>query len=137
MASQAKYDALTAKIKPIRDAVDQAVKNALQDEEKALSPLWSEVESYFDTLLAEADAVWKFKILTDAKDRALKFKDNLDGPDMQACEVAAQLANEIESALGWVVPKPVDPAVVAAVIARDRAADMAERAAKGIGIEKG
>lgn len=131
------HDALVAEVAQLDGRVKEQLALVKADVESSLLPLAPDIEDYFDALLAEADAVWKLRILSEAKKRALEHVDRLRKDEAHdVASLPAELLNELKSALGWVVPRPVDPAVVAAVIARDRAADMAERAARGVGIEK-
>jgi hypothetical protein len=80
--------------------------------------------------------VWKLKVLSETKDRVLKRMDVVDKEEPNALDIPGEVLNEIKNALGWVVPRPVDPVVVEEVKRRDRAADMAARAERGIGITR-
>ena len=87
-----------------------------------------DIGKYYDELIKGAVG-WKVKILEDERKRALKIFDAEEVPGGEETDKEEKRKGKIdegiitvENSLGWVVPRPVDPDVIAAVIARDRAA---------------
>ncbi len=88
-----------------------------------------ELENFFDQLTAEVGKSSRSAFITESKERVLKRIDgDDDAPRMEPEDpedVVLGILSESRSALGWVVPKPVGPDVIAAVIERDRTAAIA------------
>jgi hypothetical protein len=89
-----------------------------------------DIGKFYDECLKGAEG-WKVNILKDERDRALSSLDEEEAPHEGDKEERRkgkldEGLNIIKGSLGWVVPRPVDAARVAAVIARDRAAAIAE-----------
>lgn len=95
------------------------------------SELKTILDSYYSELLKDAkeEKSWKDVILKNEKKQ---ITDKLGKKDVFQEETPTQRNNEliatVESSYRWIVPIPPDPAVVAYVIARDRANAEAEKA---------
>ncbi|OPX66745.1 MAG: hypothetical protein A4E30_00103 [Methanomassiliicoccales archaeon PtaB.Bin215] len=108
-------------------AVANGARRKSMAETKAdLKAVRKNLESYFDQLIAEVGKSSRSTFILDSKERVLK---RIDGKDERSRietedpeELVTDIVSEARNALGWVVAKPVDPAVIAAVIERDRAA---------------
>jgi len=135
MNAKDKHTELSAKMKAIDDDIKGRLTEMRQDVKDSIAPLRSKVDDYWTALLAEADEAWKLGVLNDAKKRIDSMLDKAGTDEDDRLDAVNYALGDIDSALGWVVPRPVDPVVIEAVKKRDRAADMAERAAKGVGIK--
>ena len=119
------------------DSELKAKLKAMRDDTKAsVLKFRSRVDDYFLTMCAEADAPWKLKEIENARQRLDSHLDKAGTDEDRMLDMVANALGEINSVIGWVLPAPVDPAVVEAVKKRDRAQDMAERQPRGVGIRK-
>ena len=110
-ASAARRDALLTKLATAKAASTLPAKASWK----------ADVATYYADLIKEATGAnaWKIPILNDEKARLLKLHDD----DIGERDAKLDEAHDtVRKAYHWIVPRPVDPAVVAAVIARDRAA---------------
>jgi len=97
-----------------------------------LRTIRKDVEYYFDGLLARPTATKWSAFVMDAKKRTLEAIDGKEiMPERTTDGLIDGIISDIKSAEGWVEPKPVDPKIIAEVIARDRAA--AEKAGHPVG----
>ncbi len=108
-------------------AVANGARRKSMAEAKAdLKTVRKNLESYFDQLIAEVGKSSRSTFIQESKERVLKRIDgDDDAPHMEPEDpedVVIEIISEARNALGWVVAKPVDPDVIAAVIERDRAA---------------
>ncbi|MFA5312716.1 MAG: hypothetical protein WC375_05250 [Methanomassiliicoccales archaeon] len=136
MAAKELKDELVQAMAVIDSEAKAKMEKARKDAQAAVGPLRSKVDDYFVQLHAKADAPFKLKELSEGRVRAMEHLDKVGTDEDANLEHAAQAMSEIENAIGWVEPKPVDAKVIEEVKKRDRAADMASREAKGVGIKK-
>jgi hypothetical protein len=127
--TQTRYDAVA----PLAADICAEIDTTLASLKERLAPMQEELRTKVDSLYlgmrGEADDLWKVKVISEAHERKLDEVDKLLEGDI--AENARQIANGLESDKGWIVPRPVDTAVVEAVVKRDRAAAAAEKALKG------
>lgn len=124
---------------PARALKDQLVEGMIaakvsKPSKQKQDQLKRDIGKYYDELEKEADERWK-GILRDERKRAQEAFDVDHVPDGDPEEKRKDRLEEgrktLENSLGWIVPVPPDPAKVAEVIARDRAA--AEKAGHPVG----
>lgn len=116
-------------------ADDMSKAKASKPSKQKQDQLKRDIGKYYDELEKEADERWK-GILRDERKRAQEaFDVDEHAPDGDPEEKRKEKIDEgmrtLDNSLGWVVPVPPDPAKVAEVIARDRAA--AEMAGHPVG----
>ena len=131
-----KFSAVNSEGKIRLEEARQIVEKAKKKAQDSVAPLRSDIDSYFEKLHAKADEPFKLRELSEARDRALSHLDKVGSEEDANLDHIAQAMSEIDHAIGWVEPKPVDAKVIEEVKRRDRAADMAAREAKGIGLKK-
>jgi hypothetical protein len=143
MASKEQKDDLLSRMRAIDsdakiriEEANAAIKKAKKDAQDAVAPLRTQIDTYFEQLHAKADEPFKLRELSEGRKRALEHLDRVGEEEGLAFDGVSQAMSEIENAIGWVEPKPVDDKVIEEVKKRDRAADMEARAAKGIGVKK-
>ena len=91
-----------------------------------------DIEYYFDDLLARPIAAKWSVFITDSKKRTLEAIDGKEiMPERTTDGLIDGIISDMKSAEGWAEPRPVDPKVIAEVMARDRAA--AEKAGHPVG----
>jgi hypothetical protein len=116
-------------------ADDMSKAKASKPSKQKQDRLKRDIGKYYDELEKEADERWK-GILMDERKRAQEAFDTdehaIEGdPEDKRKEKLDEGMRTLDNSLGWIVPVPPDPAKVAEVIARDRAA--AEKAGHPVG----
>jgi hypothetical protein len=121
---------LTESVKAIDDELKSKIETAKAEAVAAMEPLKEQADDYWLELMAGADEEWKIKELNAAKIRAdTAFAKVASAEDADMSSIMAA-HNELDNALGWVVPKPVDEKVISEVIERDLAMEAAEKSGK-------
>lgn len=124
------HASLTVSVKAIDATLKSKIETAKAEAIAAMEPIKDSADDYWLELMAGADEEWKMKELAASKVRAdTAFAKVGTDSDMEAI---AQVNNELDNALGWIVPKPVDQKVIDATIKADLAAEAAEKAGQVI-----
>ena len=120
------YDELELMLSAVANG---ARRKSMAETKADLKAARKELENFFDQLTAEVGKSSRSAFITESKERVLhRIDGGDDAPRMEPEDpedVVLEIMSEARNALGWVVAKPVDPAVIAAVIERDRAAAIA------------
>jgi len=134
--AQKAYDELDAMLSAMADG---AKRQSMTETRNDLQKVRKEIEDYFALLTAEANTSSRASgkknrapFIEDARTRVVAaIEKNDEYPDEESEKLVRDIISDARGALGWIVATPVDPAKVAEVVARDRAA--AEKAGHPVG----